>query len=255
MGKKVFTTIRGEDFNRAKKSKAYRCLIWFCLILNQKLITVSNEISNGIKDIFPDKKDQVVMIPNGVNYTPYPLRKKTCDEDRLSIITVGSLIERKDIGTAFRALSVLPQKFTLQIIGDGPEFNNLHILACKMKLAKRVNFVGRVKPNNVSNYLNKSDVFLITSKSEGRPNVVLEAFATGRPVIASDIPGNRELVTHDKNGLLFPVGDHVELAKLLRLTSDYELRLKLSEGGKETIIKRGLSWENTADKYCQLFLK
>jgi glycosyltransferase involved in cell wall biosynthesis len=78
-----------------------------------------------------------------------------------------------------------------------------------------------------------SDVFVLSSKSEGSPNVILEALAAGTPVLANNIRGIPELVTNGKEGFLFDAGDVPQMVALLtRLLHDSQLRLRMSNKGK-----------------------
>ena len=166
---------------------------------------------------------------------------------------VGSLIPGKSVQTALYALSGLPKEYKLTIIGDGPDKTALTSLATTLGLDKRVCFVGHVSPKKIPDWLNKADVFVMTSRSEGRPNAILEAMAAGLPIVGSDIPGIRELIIHDVNGMLFPVNNIDALIDCLLPLREQNLRRRLGEASRQSIIKRGLTWENTAILYMQQF--
>jgi len=255
-GKAVFTTLRGEDANRLKSSIIHRLMIFLCLKSNKRIVTVSNDIAIKLSQQFPSMKDKIVMIPNGVDLisSTRVIDKKRNDKE-IKLVMVGSLIPRKNIAIALSALNLLPTQFNLTIIGDGPEYSNLLSLSKKLHLESRVRFKGHIHPERIASYLSRSDVFLITSKSEGRPNSLLEACACGLPAVGSDIPGVREIIIPDVNGVLFPVGDHKALACQLLPLRNQSLRFRLGTGGRRLIRERGLTWENTAGKYIQQFQK
>ncbi|MGB3221268.1 MAG: glycosyltransferase family 4 protein [Desulforhopalus sp.] len=255
-GKPVITTIRGEDGNRAKYSRVHRLVMNLCLRLNKRIVTVSDDIAMSLSRQFPSMEQKIVMIPNGVDLISTKSRaNEHTQKKEVKLVIVGSLIPRKDVSTALKALSLLPLWFKLTIIGDGPDRKYLVSLSRELHLQSRVRFEGHVTPEEIPSYLGNSDVFLITSKSEGRPNALLEACASGLPTVGSDIPGVREIIISDVNGVLFPVGDHEALAHRLLPFSDLSLRHQLGNSGRRLIEERGLTWENTADQYIQEFRK
>jgi glycosyltransferase involved in cell wall biosynthesis len=253
IGRPIITTIRGEDANRAKDSRIYRLLISLCFRLNKRVVTVSDDIAGGLLKLYPSMKDKIVMIPNGVDFEPQRMVNsgKTPENRNVRLLMVGSLIPRKSVSTALHALELLPAEFSLTLVGDGPERENLDLFVKNHNLEGRVCFVGQIHPDEISSWLSRSDVLLMTSKSEGRPNAVLEALAAGVPVVGSDIPGIRELILPDVNGLLFPCGDYKMLSARLLSLADREFRLRLGEEARKSIIDRGLTWEKTADRYLQ----
>ena len=254
LGRPVITTIRGEDGNRTQVSRVHRTLINLCFRLNERVVTVSDDIATGLLKVFPTMASKIVMIPNGVDFIPKMEKHEKSNEDgKIRLLIVGSLISRKSVSTALHALSLLPPKFALTIIGDGPERANLQSLVTDLSLEGRIDFEGHVPPDEVSLWFAQADVLLITSKSEGRPNVVLEAFAAGVPVVGTDIPGLRELVIPDASGMLFPFGNYEALAACLLMLANREMRLRLGDGGRQFIIEHGLTWENTADRYMREF--
>jgi glycosyltransferase involved in cell wall biosynthesis len=254
LGRPVITTIRGEDANRAQVSPVHRLLIYLCLRLNRRVVTVSNAIAMNLSKLFPAMTDKIMMIPNGVNLIAKIEQYETsAEKEHVHLLMIGSLISRKSVSTALHALRLLPPTFSLTVIGDGPERNILGSLVADLNLAGRVRFEGHVSPDAVSWWLAEADLLLMTSTSEGRPNAVLEAFAAGVPVVGSDIPGLREMIIPDVNGVLFPVGNHQALADCLLPLVDRPLRQRLGEAGRQFISEHRLTWENTADSYMQEF--
>jgi glycosyltransferase involved in cell wall biosynthesis len=166
------------------------------------------------------------------------------------------LIKRKGVEVIVEAFSCLPspKNYKLSIVGDGCELKDLKELVKKKSLGEFVEFVGQIPAEKVANYLRAADALVLASYSEGRPNVVLESFAVGVPVIASDIEGVHELLRDDKNGLKFKPGDAKELAlKIEMLQQNKELQIQLSKNGREFILKNHLLWKNVGQKYAQFY--
>ncbi len=257
--KPVVTTLRGEDVERAKSSTLYRYLLVWCLRSNYKLITVSEAIYSLLYREFPHYRQKISFLPNGVSSELLGTSiNKTKPNKRaiFRLLSVGSLIPRKGVETIVNALSNLlsPQKYRLLIVGDGVELNNLKDLVKKKSLGEIVEFVGQVPPEMVIKYLCNTDAFILASYSEGRPNVVLESFAAGVPVIASKIEGVRELVKMGETGLLFHPGNAGDLAmKLETLRQNYELQIRFAKRGREFIIKNQLLWPCVGQQYADLY--
>ena len=146
------------------------------------------------------------------------------------------------------------ENIELVIIGEGQEKETLKSLTLQLGLSDYVRFLGNVPPSYIPGELANTDVFVLTSFSEGRPNVVLEAMAAGVPVIASNIDGVNELIQDDETGLLFDPGDVECLAiQMERLINDHEMRARLGEAGRNYIIQNGLTWEKTAQNYIGVY--
>jgi glycosyltransferase involved in cell wall biosynthesis len=95
---------------------------------------------------------------------------------------------------------------------------------------------------------------VLPSRAEGRGLVLLEAMAAGVPVVASDIPGPREIVLEGETGLRFPVGDVLRLADAVeRLLSDAALRARLASGGRALIAREGLTTDASAARHLAVY--
>ena len=132
----------------------------------------------------------------------------------MKIITIGSLIPRKGIDVLLNAFTMLKdqENVCLTIAGEGQIRESLQKLAIDNGLENTVQFVGDIKPDDIPEMLVSHDVFVLSSHSEGRPSVILEAMATGMPIIASNITGNNELIKNNETGLLFQDNNSQELA-------------------------------------------
>lgn len=257
--KPVVTTLRGEDVTRAKSSKLYRWLLVGCLRSNVRLVTVSQSIYDHLACEFPDAQHKIRFLPNGINASllNVPAVGDKPDESKpFTLLTVGSLIPRKDVTTIIEAIAQMhsPQSFKLVIVGDGPERHHLESLVEKKSLEEVVEFVGQLPPERVIEYLHDADAFILASHSEGRPNVVLESFAAGVPVVASDIEGVKELIQEGENGMGFQPGDAKELAsKVEKLYQNRPLQMQFSKQGREFILQNHLLWEHVGQGYAQMY--
>ncbi|MDE0915691.1 MAG: glycosyltransferase [Planctomycetota bacterium] len=142
------------------------------------------------------------LIPNGVDQTRFfPREQSACrkqlklDEGGPLVLVVGHLIERKDPLLALRAFERgAPLDARLLFVGAGPLEGAVRGEIQARGLESRVRCVGEVEPEELALYYGASDLLLLTSTREGRPNVVLEALACGRPVLATAVGGTAELL-------------------------------------------------------------
>jgi len=254
----VVTTLRGEDYSRGRISRVDGYILKLALRLSSAVVTVSDAMRISLLDSYPEYAKKLHHIPNGVNEQFLSVAKKRQYSDNssepLRLITIGSLIPRKGIEQIIDALSLVGNEVQLTIVGDGPEKPRLQLLTNKLNLEHRVFFKGEVEPSSVEQYLLNADVFILSSHNEGRPNVILEAFASGLPVIATAIDGVNELIQEKVTGFLFKDGEIHELAKHIEHFSEQRHQCeKFGQNAHQFIIKQGLSWQHTANSYQSLY--
>lgn len=160
-------------------------------------------IANGIEDCQVQPRDRVEVC-----------RSLEVDPQRKLIFAVGRLWPQKryrDLIWAAELLGTLREDTTLVIVGDGPQRGELLRHRDAVTHSDRVRFVGI--RNDVPELLQHADVFWIGSEFEGQSNALIEAMQAGLPVVASDIPGNRDLVISNQTGRLVAVGDTADFAR------------------------------------------
>jgi glycosyltransferase involved in cell wall biosynthesis len=205
-----------------------------------RLIGNSASVAEFYRDLgVPAEK--ITVIPNGVEIDGTPV-----DRDRLLaefqiprgsrvIGFVGRLAPQKrvhDIIWAMQLLQQLTDRVYLLIVGEGPDRNDLIALARHVGCDHLVRFVGYRR--DAAKLIGLCNVFWLASEFEGMSNSVMEAMAAGVPVIATDIPPNRELVVDGKTGYLVGVGDSVGMAQFTdRILADPSLAQQLGAAGRE----------------------
>jgi len=169
------------------------------------------------------------------------------------IIAVGRLTKAKDYPTFLRAFSLIckKRKAHLVILGEGEERKNLENLIHKLNLPENVAFLGFQK--NPYKYMQKASVFVLSSKREGFPNVIVEAMTCGVPVISTNCQsGPNEIIKNGENGILVPVGDEKALAEaILKVLNNHSLRQKFSEQGRKKA--QDFTAEKSIKEYEKLF--
>jgi glycosyltransferase involved in cell wall biosynthesis len=181
------------------------------------------------------------MIPNGIEpMQPSRLsREEACQRmgvspDRRIVLSIGRLWAQKgykDLLWAAELLRVMREDICYVIIGDGPDRERLELYRDNIRGASQIFFLGH--RTDAQDLLSHCDLLWNGSLYEGQSNVILEAMQSGVAVIASDIPGNRELIIHDQTGLLYPLGNVDDLTRYSnQLLSDPARRQSLVERAK-----------------------
>jgi glycosyltransferase involved in cell wall biosynthesis len=183
-------------------------------------------------------RPEVHLLPHGVDlqrFAPQTSRSSGV----LRLLAVGRLVEKKGFHFLIAALSGLKTPFTLTIAGDGPERERLRQLISLNNLENRVVFQGAVTHFELPQMYAHADVVVVPSiqdasgDRDGLPNVVLEAMASGRAVIASDAGAISSAITDNENGLLVPPADPVALGDAIRrLAAERNLREQLGRNGR-----------------------
>ena len=164
------------------------------------------------------------LLPHGVDLQRFT-SSAACSTGALRLLAVGRLVEKKGFDFLIAALAGLKFPFTLTIVGDGPERERLRQLISLNNLENRVVFFGSATHAERPRMYAEADVVVVPSVQDrsgdrdGLPNVVLEAMASGRAVVASDVGGIASAITDGETGLLVPPGDPVALGGAIRRLS------------------------------------
>ena len=157
--------------------------------------------------------------------------------DDLLLLFVGEFMAGKNHLQSFRALQELAlerENIFLLLAGEGEYEQELRALVKNLGIIERVRFLGFRR--DIPDLLCASDICLLTSLREGLPRAVMEAMAAGKPVVATDIRGSRDLIADGENGFLVPVGNAERTAEAVRkLAADWELRVRMGKAGREMV--------------------
>jgi len=249
-------TLRGSDVLKAQKGKlAY----WVSLWVMRRAIFVTT-VNQEMKDWVVQQgisSDTVFVIRNGVDLCS--IRGKKSDDSVCRFIFVGSLVPGKGVSTLIQAFSSvygLEKNTHLLIVGDGEMKEDLNADVLKKGLNNAVTFCGTKPSDEIPGLMQKSDCLILPSLSEGIPNVVLEAMACGLPVIASNLPGIREVVKDGETGFWVAPQDVAGLAKkLLILARNPERRQKMGACAYQHLSEMNLSWQESAKHYFEVYEK
>ncbi|MEM4267808.1 MAG: glycosyltransferase family 4 protein [Candidatus Woesearchaeota archaeon] len=199
-----------------------------------------------------------LFVPNGYDVNDFErTMSKTAlrnmlnlPQDRMIAAYTGKVIPRKNLEVVFQAIKFLPD-FHLLVIGETNEeyYGDRYFRMLKKKYSDilyRVTFVEEQPFKNMLSYLHASDVYVFPSRIEGSPNSVLEAMLCKLPVVCSDIPAHREIIEHEKTGLLFRSTS--ELVKHLGRLCDKKEQLQFGKLAYNFVAKHH-NIKDTAEKY------
>lgn len=210
--------------------------------------------SEGLKKFAMDfdSKNEVMIIPNGVDNTYYCKENHLQEQGVYRILFASRLIERKGLQFIIPKLRLIEQEaekpVKLIVVGDGPYRTCLEELAVKYGVRDLIQFEGQKNKSELPFYYQNADVFILPSKKEGMPNVVLEAMASGLPILMTPCEGSKELV--QDNGKILTIEDFPSV--LAELCNDSEKRIKMGKRSEE-IIKQKYTWNYVIDKYLDVF--
>lgn len=194
------------------------------------IVAVTNYGAQFVQERFPQRADRVHRIYNGLNLAEFG--RADFSSTSPSIIAVGRLIAKKGFANLIRACSLLAERgksFRCEIIGDGPLENELRAQIDELNLQNRVVLLGAKPQREVRQHLAAASVFVLPSivdpegGMDNLPTVIMEAMATGLPVIATNIGGIPEMVIQNETGFLVQPGDPIELAKAIENVLDKRL--------------------------------
>jgi glycosyltransferase involved in cell wall biosynthesis len=198
---------------------------------------------------------RIVHLPNGVETEEFAPRPDYALHDPPTVIYVGRLHPQKGIGVLLEAAARLRASeaidFRIVLVGDGPAGEELRLQARCLGLGDGVQFAGATE--RVAEHLQAADIFVLPSRSEGLSNALLEAMASGLPVVATAIPGNVDVITHGRNGMLVAVDDPEALASACAgLLGDRSRREELGRAARMTVEAR-YSLDRVARDYLALY--
>jgi glycosyltransferase involved in cell wall biosynthesis len=182
--------------------------------------------------------DKIAVIPNAVSPEIFSIghaRKRLPVARPLKVGMIGRMSVSKDYALLLRAAArIRSRSFNIQflLVGDGPQRPELESMTRTMGLIDQVTFLGERR--DLGDVLAQLDISVLASSSESSPNAITESMAAGLPVVASQVGGIPELVSHGQNGFLIPIDDEVRLAASIEsLAEDPKFRAWMGRNAYE----------------------
>ena len=202
-----------------------------------------------------DDNYTIDVIENGVDNQFFIPDSEKTETDTIKILFVSRLIEGKGLQYLIPQMELIAhnvfercsKKVQLVIVGDGPYRKQLEEITADTHAEQYVSFEGRKNKEEVRNYYREANIFVLPSLSEGMPNVVLEAMASGLPIVMTPCEGSKELV--EGNGIISSLEELSD--NITKLCIDENLRKTM---GLESVkrVKQRFQWESIARRYLLL---
>ena len=220
----VLCTTEHNTSNRRRDLKWYRPIDKWMYRQYNSIICISDQAESNLRTYLTKDSYPICTIYNGIDVDLFTNAKPditlvNSKGSRKAIVMVAGFRYQKDQDTLIHAMKLLSDDYELWLVGDGERRDVLESLVKSEKVTEKVKFLGL--RNDVPNVLKAADIVVMSSHFEGLSLSNLEGMASGRPFIASDVDGLREIV--NGYGLLFPHGDAQALAsKIEKLANNKE---------------------------------
>jgi len=192
------------------------------------------------------------IIPNLVDLDRFRFRARTPLRPRL--VSTRNFESLYNVACTLRAFGVVQQRrpdATLTLVGGGVEEAALRALVNELGL-RHVTFAGRVRPDDIARFYAEHDIYIQSPNIDNMPTSVIEAYASGLPVVSTDAGGVPTILTHGVHGLLAPVNDHERLgAHVLRLLETPDLAVDLARAGAATC--QACTWRALRDQWLRAY--
>lgn len=258
---KIIFTVHGWYFNEPIgliKRLLTILLSWFTIIFSSDIIVMSmDNLRQAVR--FPMARKKTSLIYNGLSKIDFKDRKSTrefissitkADTKKLWLVTISELHKNKGLEYVLDALPYLKNKLIFFVIGKGEERENLEKKVKNLNLKKNVYLMGFLE--NAAHYLKAFDLFSLTSVKEGNPYTILEAGLAGLPVLASNIPGIKDIID-EETGILVPPRNPDVLRKALdKIVNNKKNMAQLGGNLKKKII-RNFSFEKSFKETLRIY--
>ncbi|MCP4202447.1 MAG: glycosyltransferase [bacterium] len=240
---------------------------WLMLLAKQLLYPTANAITAVSRGVANDLIDRLFLDPDRIRVVYNPivgpelerlaakdLEEPPYDDDAPVILAAGRLVPAKGFDVLLRAFAKLDPEHEarLVILGEGPLRGNLLSQAADLGICERLFLPGFVK--NPLRHMSRATIFVLSSRYEGLPGVLIQAMACGLPVISTDCPaGPDEIITPGRDGLLVSVDSAEEIAdELSGLLRDEDLRTRLGNAARERA--RSFATEPVVNDYLRVLI-
>jgi len=251
------------QYRREKTRRLDGLLDKLCKLFAKDILAVSDAVGEDVMKRLNWPPDCVNTVHTGINFpTQLPdaqtaaaaRRQWAIPESAPLVLTTARLSYEKGIDILIRAASSVHSRLPsahFVVLGEGPLRKQLEAQIADHGLQDVFHLPGFYK--DIPGGLAAADLFVLPSLMEGMPNAILEAYAAGRPVIATRAGGSAEAVEHEHSGLLVPPNDPDAMAStILRCLTDSDLRKRLAQTGQQWAQQR-FSVQRVAERYERLY--
>jgi len=258
-------TVHGSDLNILTHHKILTPLARF-IIRNSDMITVNSKyMRRELESLAPDCSAKIRVIPMGIDPAKFQesiiIDMKKKHKTSHIVLSVGRLIDLKGTIFLITAMPDVIRKYPdtqILIAGSGPEHDTLIQRVRELGLENNVTFLGIINIEELPSYYHSADVFVLPSinkdgKTEALGVVLLEAMASGCPVIGSNVGGIPDIIVDGESGFLVPEQNpHVLAERIVQLLSDDDLQEQFRQNGLKRVREK-FSWDKISKDFAEVY--
>lgn len=246
-------TTEHNTTNRRREWKWYKRFDDWMYGKYDHIVCVGDKTRCNLEERIGCHPDKISVIANGIDLSRFSYPDVSCRENNPSqkvVLMVSAFRLQKDHATLIKAMTYLPENYMLWLAGDGIMMGKTQDFVKSLRLENRVIFLGA--RDDVPQLFQKADVVVLASHYEGMPISAIEAMGSGKPFVASDVEGLRELVSGA--GVLVPESDSAALAsEIKKICENPDVAASIAEKCKERAALYDI--DTTASKYYNLYRK
>lgn len=255
VGRPAVITVHGADVNLPLRHRMLRPLFRRSVQGATRILAVSNAMYDGAiaMGVAPER---VEILRLGVPEFEWTTSEQVLNSGPTRFLFIGSLTARKGVDVLIQAfaLAAACEEMSLRIVGDGPLMIRVRQLIDELDLNARVELTGLVPPAALQDQFALSDALVLPSRSEGLGLVCVEAMMAGLPVLASDIPGPREVVDNGVTGMLVPAGDPAVLSgAMIEMARSPTMRVAMGKAGLARAKALGLTISGSVERHVRAY--
>ena len=217
------------------------------------VITPSDHLKSFVSGLGFSNK--ILKINNGVDITD--IKKTNIHKADVNLLIISRLVVQKNINIVIEAIGLLDDRnLKLSIIGEGDEFSKLESLIHDLSLQNRVQLLGKIDSNRISQFLLTADIFIQASDYEGLPHSVLEAINYEVPILSTEVGGCKDLLNDGERGFIIPIPPDKKIIaeNILFIINNKEESTKKADAAK-AFISKDYNFSVQANQYMEIFLQ
>jgi glycosyltransferase involved in cell wall biosynthesis len=215
------------------------------------VITPSDHLKNFVSEL--GFNNEILKINNGVEITD--IKRTNVHKADINLLIISRLVIQKNINIVIEAMELLDNKnVKLSIIGEGGEFNKLEGVIHELNLQNRVQLLGKIDNNKISQFLLTADIFIQASDYEGLPHSVLEAINYEIPILSTEVGGCKDLLNDGERGFIIPIPPDKKIIaeNIIYIINNQDEATKRADAAK-VFISKEYSFLVQANQYMKIF--
>ncbi len=218
-----------------------------------RVVALSSDLAKSAQR--SDPSVTIDIVPNGIESEMFvhdPSLKEDQTDERVQLICVARLIERKGVQHLLQAMKQLDDSVFLTIVGEGNYMEDLQTLSAKLELQSKVRFYGYCPREKLVRLYNRSDIFVLPSMAESFGMVFVEAMSCGLPVIGARVGGVPDIIKADNGMLVEPDSVSDVVNAISSLASKPDVRTQMGLANREKAVAE-YAWSSVADGYEAIY--